>query len=152
VRVLHASLPDFLQERCADSRFRVNSVEHHKQMTLRCLEILNTGLGKNMCSIFNPSVPNSEVPGLEQTLATVVPDELRYAAKYWCAHLTAALGSNTDMSELLECLDDLCSKHLLHWLELMSLLNELGVLRRDLIGLLISMKVCRLSRFIGKVF
>jgi hypothetical protein len=152
VRVLHASLPDFLQERCTDSWFHVNSVEHHKRMTLRCLEILNTGLRKNMCSIVDASVPNAEVPDLEKTLATVAPYELRYAAKYWCAHLTAALISNVDMSKLLECLDDLCSKHLLHWLELMSLLNELGALRRDLSGLLISMKVCRLSRFIGKVF
>jgi hypothetical protein len=153
VRVLHASLPDFLQERCAaDSWFRVRSIEHHKRMTLRCLEILNTGLGKNMCSIVDASVPNASVPDIEQTLATVASNELRYAAKYWCAHLTAALISNVDMSEVLECLGDLCSKHLLHWLELMSLLNELGALRRDLIGLLISMKVCRLSRFIGQVF
>jgi hypothetical protein len=149
VRVLHASLPDFLQERCADSRFRVNSVEHHKRMALRCLEILNTGLRKNMCSITDPSVPNSEVPGLEQALATVAPDELRYAAKYWCAHLTAALVSNEDMSELLGCLDDFCSKHLLHWLELMSLLNELGTLQRDLIELVILVKVCRVPRSIS---
>jgi hypothetical protein len=149
VRVLHASLPDFLQERCADSRFCVNSVEHHKRMALRCLEILNAGLRKNMCSITDPSVPNSEVPGLEQTLATVAPDELRYAAKYWCAHLTAALVSNEDTSELLGCLDDFCSKHLLHWLELMSLLNELGTLQRDLIELVILVKVCRVPRSIS---
>jgi hypothetical protein len=151
VRVLHASLPDFLQEQCADSRFRVNSVEHHKRMTLRCLEILNTGLGKNMCSIVDASVPNAEVPDIKQTLATVAPYELRYAAKYWYAHLTAALVSNADISEFLEYLDDFCSKHLLHWLELMSLLNEVVALQRDLIGLVILMKVCRTSRSITQL-
>jgi hypothetical protein len=148
VRVLHASLPDFLQERCADSRFRVNSVDHHKRMTLRCLEILNMGLRKNMCSIVDPSIPNTEVLGLEQTLATVAPYELRYAAKYWYTHLTAALVSNADISKLLKYLDDFCSKHLLHWLELMSLLNEVVALQRDLIGLVILVKVCRMSRSI----
>jgi hypothetical protein len=151
VRVLHASLPDFLQERCTDSRFRVNSVEHHKRMTLRCLEILNLkpgGLGKDMCSIVDASVPNAEVPDLKQTLATVAPYELRYAAKYWYAHLTAALVSNADISEFLEYLDNFCSKHLLHWLELMSLLNEVVALQRDLIGLVILVKVCRTSRSI----
>jgi hypothetical protein len=145
VRILHASFPDYLRDRCTDPRFRINNSEHHGRMTVQCLQILNAGLRKNICDIPDPSTPNFEVPGIVQKLAAVAPEDLRYAAKYWLAHLTAVMDVCGDVSELMGYLDEFCSKHLLHWLELMSLLNKLRTVHGNLLPLIAMMKVRQIS-------
>jgi hypothetical protein len=141
VRVLHASFPDFLRGRCADPRFHIDTSEHHERMAVQCIQILNTRLRKNICDIPDPSVPNSEVPSLVKKLTAVAPEELRYAAKHWVAHLIAVMDVCGDDSELMGYLNEFCSKHLLQWLELMSLLNELQMVHGNLLPLIVMMKV-----------
>jgi hypothetical protein len=71
---------------------------------------------------------------------------VRYAAKHWYGHLMAVMGSCEDVEELLDSLEVFCSKHLLHWLELLSLLNELQRLQRDLLPVVVRMKVRPFAR------
>jgi hypothetical protein len=123
VRLFHPSFPDFITdaERCTDPRFLVTCSEGHLQLAIRCLEIMNTGLREDICDIRNPSLANSEVADLEERLERVAPSELRYACNHWHAHLRLA-GSTS--SCLIERLETLCSLHLLHWIELLSLLGD----------------------------
>jgi hypothetical protein len=124
VRLFHASFADFLtdNERCQDKRFLVSSSEGHLHLAVRCLEIMNTFLQQDICSIGDPSLFNHEVDGLDQLLEHAAPSELRYACKYWHIHVCS---STTATSSLTESLEVFCTTHLLHWIELLSLLGEI---------------------------
>jgi hypothetical protein len=139
VRLFHPSFPDFItnEERCIDSRFLVSRSKGHLQLATRCLEIMNVGLGRDICDIRDPSLSNSEVADLEERLACAVPLELRYACQYWHIHLQYA-GVFSD-SGLLAVLETFCARHLLHWVEVLSLLNKLPSARVELESLLIDL-------------
>jgi WD40 repeat protein len=124
VRLFHPSFPEFIlsEERCQDKRFLVRASEDHLHLAARCLEVMNMHLRENICDIKNPSLPNSEVRHLQRTLERVAPAELRYACKHWHVHLRLA---NATSSSLVGSLGIFCTSHLLHWVELLSLLNEL---------------------------
>jgi hypothetical protein len=139
VRLFHPSFPDYItnEERCKDARFLVTRPEGHVRLATRCLELMNNGLRQDICDIRDPSLENSEVVDLEERLACRVPFELRYACQYWHIHLQYA-GVFSD-SDLLAALDMFCTRHLLHWVELLSLLNKLPSARVELESLLIDL-------------
>jgi hypothetical protein len=124
VRLFHPSFPDFIadEERCMDRRFLVTRPEGHLRLAIQGLEILNTGLREDICDIKNPSLANSEVTDLDQRLDHVAPSELRYACNHWHVHLRLAASTSFG---LIERLETFCSLHLLHWIELLSLLGDL---------------------------
>jgi hypothetical protein len=127
VRLFHPSFPDFIadEERCLDKRFLVMRSEGHLRLAIRCLEIMNTGLREDICDIRDPSRGNDEVADLEERLERVASSELRYACKYWHVHLRLAASTS---SGLIERLKTFCSFHLLHWIELLSLLGNFASL------------------------
>jgi hypothetical protein len=130
VRVVHPSFPDFLVsfERCSDPRWMVDVPRGHSQLAERCLQILNKHLRQNICSIEDPSLPNSDVADLDERLADVAPAELRYACKYWQIHVRLANGLSKRLISLLGAFTE---RHLLHWLELLSLIDEMWVVLTD---------------------
>jgi hypothetical protein len=127
VRLFHPSFPDFItdEERCMDKWFLVTRSEGHLRLAIPCLEIMNTGLREDICDIRNPSLANDEVADLEERLERVAPSELRYACNYWHTHLRLAASTS---SGLIERLETFCSLHLLHWIELLSLLGDFASL------------------------
>jgi hypothetical protein len=124
VRLFHPSFPEFIlsEERCRDKRFLVMASEGHLCLATRCLEVMNKHLRENICDLKDPSLPNTEVRHVQQILARVAPAELRYACKHWHIHLRLA---KAILSSLSKSLETFCTTHLLHWIELLSLLNEL---------------------------
>jgi hypothetical protein len=127
VRLFHPSFPDFItnEERCLEKRFLVMRSEGHLRLAIRCLEIMNTSLREDICNIRSSSLANSEVADLDQRLNRVTPSELRYACNYWHVHLRLATSTS---SGLIEQLETFCSLHLLHWIELLSLLGNFASL------------------------
>jgi hypothetical protein len=124
VRIFHPSLRDFLwdSQRCQDSDFLVRSTEHHHALAHRCLLIMNKFLTQDICCLQNPSRPNSDIEDLAERLFIHVPGALQYACVFWPAHLTAGMSPSDDMCTVLI---QFCREHLLHWLELLSLLTQL---------------------------
>jgi hypothetical protein len=141
IRVMHPSFPDFVLDRCGSSDFKLAMHECHHRFALHCLQILNSGLRRNICDIEDSSLLNSEVPDLQQRLAGAVPSELRYAAKFWHVHLRECMGACDDLSGILGQLDEFCSTHLLHWVELMSLLGDFSVVQLGIPPLLSAIQV-----------
>jgi hypothetical protein len=141
VRLFHPSFPEFTMsdERCRDERFLVRASEGHLNLAIRCLEVMNMHLRENICNIRDPSLPNNKLYHLQQTLEGIAPAELRYACKYWHAHLRLAAITS---SSLVNSLETFCTTHLLHWLELLSLLNELPTAQTEMPLLLASLRVC----------
>jgi hypothetical protein len=127
IRLFHPSFPDFItdEDRCQNRQFVVVPSEGHLQLAIRCLDIMNASLRQDICDIKNHSLLNSEIEDLEERLASTVSDELRYACKYWHIHLGFASVLSSVVTNGLEVF---CTQHLLHWVELLSLMDALSVL------------------------
>ncbi|THU99441.1 mycorrhiza-induced WD40-repeat domain protein [Dendrothele bispora CBS 962.96] len=128
VTPFHASFSDFLiditrcsHQRCPSFGALVNS-EGNEMLALRCLQLMNTELKYNICdapkeqTISRGGTTNSSYETKKISAA------LGYSCVYWAFHLSKVhkLGS-----DLVNALDDFLEKHLLHWMECLSLLNKL---------------------------
>jgi hypothetical protein len=101
----------------------VNSAENHLDLLDLCLKLLNDDLREDICDIRNPGLANADVPDLSGRMVRSVPEAVRYACVSWPIHLLSCGSlSGTASAALLE----FCAKHLLHWLEVLSLLGELS--------------------------
>jgi hypothetical protein len=123
VRVFHPSFPDFAIDaaRCTDPRLRVVPLVDHGTIALRCLGVMNQHLRYNICSLGDCNVANADVQDLDELLRKNVSDAVRYAAFFWCAHLSA---SGSPDERLLDALDNFCRRHIFHWVEVLSLLKH----------------------------
>jgi WD40 repeat protein len=126
VQIFHPSLRDFLldPQRCYDDHFAVISPQHDHDLAQRCLLIMNQLLVRNICRIDNFTTANSKISDLDARILEFVPGALQYACGAWPVHLMA--GDCPD-GTLRAALLEFSHSHLLHWLELMSLLGLLSV-------------------------
>jgi hypothetical protein len=133
VRVFHPSFPDFALDafRIKDPRLCVVPTAKHGLIALRCLEIMNKHLHYDICNIQDTTLANREVQNLDDALRENVSDALRYAACFWCNHLTA---SGAPGSLLIEVLAEFCEKHLFHWVEVLSLVEHVIPVETALLG------------------
>jgi hypothetical protein len=125
LRMCHGSLRDFLGDplRCRVTQYLVYPADLHETLLERCLSLLNEHLRRDMCEIRDPGLANTDVPDLPARIARCVPEAVRYACVSWPVHLAA---SDTVSETMSTGLLDLCTNHLLHWLEVLSLLGELS--------------------------
>jgi hypothetical protein len=121
IRFLHASIADFFtdKDRCTD-RFFINRSEYDCVLTIRCFKTMNI-LRRDICGINDPTKLNSEILDLDERLREHLPEHLRYACIYWCQHLEAIPVEHSDVCEFAK---GFFRVHLLHWIEVMSLLDH----------------------------
>ncbi|KAL4995687.1 hypothetical protein BDV10DRAFT_126198 [Aspergillus recurvatus] len=91
------------------------------------LQNLSARLRRNIYNLANPGVSASEI-------AIFRPDpdplfDLRYNCTYWLGHFLEAISTsadqlNTKENEPIKAISDFFRKHLLHWLESLSLIGE----------------------------
>jgi hypothetical protein len=122
IQLLHPSFFDFMMDsfRCQKVDFVVNLPSQHTLLTRACLQTLQD-LKRDMCRIHNPTMLNSEVNDLPSRIITCIPSHTQYACRHWASHLTNAFLSD----DILLLLKEFCSKYLLYWIEICSLLGEL---------------------------
>jgi hypothetical protein len=139
VRLFHPSFADFVGDRirCTELSFPANEgmitgisflvvpEEHHCRLAQRCLAVMNAHLRYDICKLNQPWISNDEITNLHYMLDRCAPNELRYACKFWAVHLTKAGKAD---SSLLTVLNTFCREHLLHWIELLSLMRALFVI------------------------
>ncbi|KAF1947569.1 hypothetical protein EJ02DRAFT_507982, partial [Clathrospora elynae] len=122
IRLLHLSFRDFLVDpkKQGKSQFWVDERSTHKKLASRCLVLMSglSGLRQNMCSLSGPGVLRSEID--EKRIARSLSPDLQYACRYWISHLKQSQQDITDGNTMYIFLQ----KHLLHWLEAMSLMRE----------------------------
>jgi hypothetical protein len=144
IRFFHPSFPDFAIDagRCTDPRLRVVPTVDHGAIALRCLALMNENLCYNRCALRDPNVANSDVQGLELSLHESVSDALHYAVCFWCTHLA---GSESSAGSFLDALDEFCWKHLLHWVEVLSLVDHVLPAEAELLNTIEWCEVRRLD-------
>jgi len=82
VRSFHKSFPDFITDpaQCANQRFHVSPPDHHPELLIGCLELMNRRLERNMCKLPD-AVTNSEVDDLGERTERYIDQGLRYACR-----------------------------------------------------------------------
>ncbi|KAJ6532351.1 WD40-repeat-containing domain protein [Mycena capillaripes] len=129
-RILHTSFSDYLTDphRSGHSLWFVDSKIQSRSVALGCLRILNSHLHFNICNLEDSHVLNRDVPDLSNRIEKHIPAAYAYAGLFWSHHLYS-----TDLdSEILVELKGLMHDKFLHWLEVLSLLNQVPIASESL--------------------
>ncbi|KAJ9257824.1 hypothetical protein DTO195F2_5456 [Paecilomyces variotii] len=119
VRLFHLSFRDFLLDpRRNDNVFWVNGKERHGKVAVQCLTLMRRLLRKNICDLPHAGALRDEVD--DQTRHDCLPMELQYACRYWIYHL-----QESDIRDE-EVVQSFLTEHLLHWLEVLSILGHVS--------------------------
>lgn len=119
LRIIHPSFVDFItdESRCADARFFVRTGSQHLYLAKRCLRHMQLHLHRDMCQMGIGPCMNEDVS--EHHIFRSIPGDLKYACRFWAEHI-----HRTEVdSELYALVAGFAFEHLLHWMEVMSLIN-----------------------------
>jgi hypothetical protein len=136
VRPLHQSFPDFVRQHggLIHPQLTIHLTIADKNVTERCLFQLNRHLRFDICEIRDLSLFNHEVSNLPIRLKKHVSAALRYSCKYWpthCLEHLRATGSQAQAQAQVPLgLDEFCEQHLLHWIEVLSLIEDMNAVQR----------------------
>ena len=131
VRPFHQSFPDFTTdpERCTNQKFHVSPPEHHQELLIGSLRLMNRELERNMCKL-SDGVTNSEVDDLGGRAERYIDHGLRYACESWYKHLVDEDLVRTP--KVVSKLRMFLEKKFLFWLEVLSVLGSVRSAVRSL--------------------
>ena len=123
VRPFHKSFPDFVVDptRCVNQRFHVRPPDHHTELLVGCLKLLNQELEQNMCKLLD-GVINSEVDDLKERAERHIDQGLQYACRSWHKHLVETIPAKKPDITLV--LHQFLEGKFLFWLEVLSVLGD----------------------------
>ena len=126
IQVFHKSFPDFLtdQARCKDKRFFVDPSVQHEDILFSCLDLMEKYLKKNICDLDDYAIL-SQVEDLSTRRETCIGSSLEYACQFWTRHLANVPGDGPGAKRVKEAIDDFFTKHLLNWIEVLSITGHL---------------------------
>ena len=134
VAPFHASFPDFITRahRCSPTRCplfpALVASEGHKLIALKCLELMNRSLKYNIREIPKGLTSSRKDRTNSQENISKISEALKYSCIYWAAHLAEVKVLDLDQPEdtvLVDSLRVFLHKHLLHWIECLSILDKL---------------------------
>jgi len=128
IRIFHKSFPDFLMDpdRCQDKQFYVEPAVHHTEILLSCLRLMEKRLKRNICNLDDYAVL-SDVKDLSTYKKDHIGAALEYACQFWTKHLLEIPSSSPHAEEVQRAIDKFFTVHLLHWIEVLALIRNLGV-------------------------
>ena len=128
VTPFHASFADFLTDpaRCSrklDPPFcALVASDGHEMLALKCLKQMNHSLKYNICEVTKELTVSCREATNSADNRKKISEELKYSCIYWAAHFLEVELPGVD---LIDALDTFLHKHLLHWIECLSVLGEL---------------------------
>ena len=128
IRIFHKSFPDFLTDprRCSDNKFYVDPAVHHAGVLFSCLKLMKERFRKNICNLDDYAVL-SEVKDLSTRKKDCIGDALGYACQFWTKHLCSVPSGSSHVQEVQGAIEKFFTKHLLHWIEVLVLVENLSV-------------------------
>ena len=122
LRILHPSFRDFLldRRRCLDTRFYIDGKQRHIDLFRNCLEIMSTHLRQDICDLRDPGILITEIS--DHVIQSAIEADLQYACRYWVYHFQQGNSVREDTDRILQFL----RQHLLHWLEVLSLVGRVS--------------------------
>ena len=120
----HKSFPDFITDptRCMNPRFHIFPPDHHSELLIGCLKLMNQRLERNMCRLPD-GVANSEVDNLWERVEQHIDHSLRYACQSWHKHLIGLHTAPAPRPRITSVLHQFLEEKFLFWLEVLSVLG-----------------------------
>jgi hypothetical protein len=131
LRISHQSLGEFLTDAKRSKKFAIDKPKQSLRLALACLQIMNKKLHFNICHLETSHQFNDQVADLPQQIKKSISSELSYACCFWAEHLRDTSKQNLD-SVLSKQVKTLLHIHLLHWLEVLSLIKEVAIASKAL--------------------
>jgi hypothetical protein len=143
IRPLHQSFPDFVLQRGGHihAELALDPTTAAGHITELCLRQCNDHLHLNICDIQDPSLFNNEIPNLRDRVSICIPEALRYSCQFWSGHCLDHMRAASSHCLLPLGLEEFCTTHLLHWVEVLSLIEGLDTVRWVLPELIAVMEV-----------
>jgi hypothetical protein len=143
IRPLHQSFPDFVRQQggLVHPKLAIHLTLAEKHVTERCVLQLNKLLQFDICDIKDPSLLNYEVSDLPTRLKEHISAALRYSCKYGLTHLLEHIRVAGSQAQVPLGLDEFCKQHLLHWIEVLSLTEDINAVQRVMSELISLMDV-----------
>ncbi|PGH10423.1 hypothetical protein GX51_00182 [Blastomyces parvus] len=122
IQLFHLSFRDFVfsEERCANPAFNVKEEVAHGGLLSKCLNLMSKHLKQDICDLRHPGTPVADVK--KSTVEKFLPQSVQYACKHWIRHLDKSKTKLVDNGEVHIFLQ----KHLLHWIESLSLMGTMS--------------------------
>jgi hypothetical protein len=120
----HASFPDFLHDQARSGTHYISEINAHRHMLWWCLTVLDSSpvFKQDICNISNAGI---HVSTISPSPLETIPKDVAYSCIYWLVHLQQILDSGPlderEDSQVMAIFD----RHILHWIECMSLLEKL---------------------------
>jgi NACHT domain len=126
IRILHKLFADFItdKERCPDARYFTDSPTHHSELGTRCLKLMKMRLMKNICN-FPQYAMNNDVEDLPARRELCIAAPLLYACSSGAKHIQLSSQAGGNTSSALTLVNDFFTRHLLSWLEVLSIEEHL---------------------------
>jgi ABC-type dipeptide/oligopeptide/nickel transport system ATPase component len=128
VAPFHASFPDFITnpDRCSPKRcplfHSLVASEGHQLIALKCLKLMNRSLKYNICDMPKELTVSRRERANSPENVGKISEALKYSCIYWADHLAEVKVFD---AKLIGSLRVFLHEHLLHWIECISILNEL---------------------------
>ena len=122
----HKSFPDFIVDpnRCTNQRFYISPPNHHSELLIGCLKLMNQKLEKNMCKPPN-ALKNDKVYNLQDRAEKYIGPALQYACRSWHKHLIGICMALGHIPKIMSILHKFLEEKFLFWLEVLSILGTL---------------------------
>ncbi|KAF2647278.1 hypothetical protein K491DRAFT_614839, partial [Lophiostoma macrostomum CBS 122681] len=121
VSFIHLSAKDYFTSGNGKQIFNGAVEERKAQMAYRLIDAMNKTLRRDMCHLQKPGARIQEA--MRCIKGSILP-QIAYACEYWIEHLSACAQSSYNVLSDDSKAHRFLQKHLLHWIEAMSLLNK----------------------------
>jgi hypothetical protein len=124
VSFIHLSAKDYFTSGKGQQVFDGTIAEEHGQMADRLLDTIDSMLRRDMCGLQKPGARIHDESTQGRIKNSNLP-QIAYACEYWVEHVQAGRQSCSGMLTDSGRVHSFFEKHLLHWLEAMSLLQKM---------------------------
>ena len=124
IRPFHRSFSDFVTNptQCTNQRFYISPKDHHLELLVGCLDLMNWTLKRNMCKL-PVAVTNLDVNDLKERAEKYIDPALQYACTSWHIHLAHAYTIPAYAPMITPTLRQFLGTKFLFWLEVLSILG-----------------------------
>jgi len=105
-------------------RHFIDAPHHHSVLGIHCLKLMKMRLMKNICG-FPRYAMNNEVEDLPARRELCIAAPLSYACSSWANHIQLSSQAGGNTSSVLTLVNDFFTRHLLSWLEVLSIEEHL---------------------------
>ena len=125
VQICHQTVTDFLLNSKCSKAFWVDSQKHSLCLAGSCLKFMSANLKFNFFGLKTSHILNKDIPDLMDHMRNVKSTALHHASYFWAIYLQN-YPDEILQEEIMVYVEKFLMHHLLHWLEIMSLMGDVN--------------------------